>query len=174
MKKDFIQPILVLTLISLFISGLLAFGNSVTAPIIVTAAAERAENARKEIIPEADEFVLIEAEGLPKSVTEAYGTTNGTGYIFMITSPGGYGGDITLICGIDPDGKIIGTSVLDHKETQGLGTVVLNNAGVYEGLDKTLAAAVDATSGATITSRAHKNGIMDAFEAFDIIRGANP
>ena len=174
MKKDFIQPILVLTLISLFISGLLAFGNSVTEPIIVRAAAERAENARKEIIPDADEFVLIETEKLPASVTEVYGTTNGVGYVFMITSPGGYGGDIKLICGIDPDGKLIGSAVLDHKETQGLGTVVLDRAGVYEGMDKTLAATVDAISGATITSRSHQNGILDAFEAFDIIKGANP
>ena len=170
MKKDFIQPILVLVLICLFISGLLAFGNSVTEPIIVSAAAERAELARKEIIPAADEFILLGAEGLPVSVTEAYGTANGTGYVFMITSPGGYGGDIKLICGIDPDGKIIGSAVLDHKETQGLGTVVFDNAGVYAGTDKTLAASVDAISGATYTSRAFKNGILDAFEAYDIVK----
>jgi len=173
MKKDFIQPILVLTLISLFISGLLAFGNSVTSPIIVSAATERAENARKEIIPEADEFVLLETDGMPSSITEAYGTKNGKGYVFVIASPGGYGGVIDLICGIDPNGKIIGTTVLDHKETQGLGTVVLGNAGVYDGLDKASAAAVDGVTGATITSKAFKNGILDALEAFDSVKGAN-
>ena len=172
MKKDFVQPILVLVLICLFISGLLAVGNNITAPIIVSAAAERAELARKEIIPEADEFILIETEGLPKTVTEAYGTANGTGYIFMVTSPGGYGGEIKLICGVSPDGKIIGSAVLDHSETQGLGTVVFDNAAVYTGTDKNLAAAVDGISGATYTSKAFKNGILDAFEAFDIIKGA--
>ena len=174
MKKDFVQPIIVLTLICLFISGLLAFGNSVTEPIIVSAAAERAETARKDIIPEADEFVPIEIAGLPKTVTEAYGTANNLGYVFMVTSPGGYGGDIKIICGVSPDGKIIGSSVLDHSETQGLGTVVIANAGVYDGTDKTLAAAVDGITGATITSKAYKNGILDALEAFDIVKGANP
>ena len=171
MKKDFVQPILVLVLICLFISGILAVGNNITSPIIVSAAAERAELARKEIIPDADEFVLIETKGLPQTVTEAYGTANGTGYVFMITAPGGYGGDIKLICGISPDGKVIGSTVLDHKETQGLGTVVFDNADAYTGTDQTLAEAVDAVSGATYTSRAFKNGILDAFEAFDTIKG---
>jgi len=172
LKKDFIQPILVLVLICLFISGLLAFGNNVTEPIIVSAATERAELARKEIIPDADEFINIETDGLPKTVTEAYGTANGTGYVFMITSPGGYGGDIKLICGISQDGKIIGSTVLEHSETQGLGTVVFDNTAAYVGTDKTLAASVDAISGATYTSKAFKNGIMDALEAYDIVKGA--
>ena len=83
MKKDFIMPILVLTAICLIISGALALVNNLTSPIIEEAAAERAENARKDIIPEADEFILLELDGLPESVDEAYATANNTGYIFI-------------------------------------------------------------------------------------------
>lgn len=170
MKKDFVLPILVLTLICLIMSGVLAIANSITQPVIENAAAERAEQARKEIIPQADEFVRLETENLPQTITEVYGTNNNTGFIFMITASG-YGGEIKLICGIDPEGKIIKNAVLAHSETQGLGTAVFDKANEYEGKDKNLDG-IDAISGATITSNAYKNAIWDAFEAFKIIKEA--
>jgi electron transport complex protein RnfG len=170
MKNDFIMPVLVLTLICLIISGALALVNDLTHPIIEEAANERAEIARKEIIPEAEEFILIEAEGAPKAVREIYGTSNNTGYIFVVVTNKGYGGDIKIICGIDPDGKIIKSAVLAHTETQGLGTIVFERAVIFEGLNKNVAAEIDALAGSTITSTAYKNAILDAFEAFEIVR----
>ena len=167
MKKDFVVPILTLTLVCLIIAGALALVNNATQPIIEAAADERAYTARKEIIPEADEFILLETDGLPKTVLEAYGTGNGMGYIFTVVASG-YGGDVKIICGIDPEGRIIKSAVLAHSETQGLGTAVFDIADRYEGLDKNLAG-IDALAGATITSNAYKNAVSDAFEAFEIV-----
>ena len=168
MKKDFVIPVLVLTLICLCMSGALAAVNHLTQPVIEKAAAERAETARREIIPEADDFILLDLDGLPKTVIEAYGTANNTGFVFMVLTSG-YGGEIKLMCGIDPDGKIIKSTILAHGETQGLGTVVFDKASEYEGKDNNLDG-IDAVAGATITSNAYKNGILDAFDAFDIVK----
>ena len=169
MKKDFVLPIIVLSVISLFVSGVLAMGYGMTQPVIEAAASQRAEIARKEVIPQADGFVLLELEGLPKRITDVYGTTNNVGFVFMISTVG-YGGEIKLICGIDPEGKIIKTATLSQTETKGIATKVFDQEARYIGKDKKLEG-TDAISGATITSNAYKNGIREAFEAFEIVKG---
>ena len=177
MKKNYIAPIVVLMAICLFISGALAVSNSITEPIIAAAAAERAETARKSILPTAAGFELMDIENfrsdgsISKRITEVYRTTNNVGYIFMITTAG-YGGDIKLICGVDPNGKIINTATLSQTETQGLGTPVFAeaHAGQYKGRDRSGAETVSVISGATITSVAFRNGIIDALAAFETVR----
>jgi len=170
LKKDFVMPVLALALICLIMSVTLTACNGITQPVIEKAAKERAENARREIIPNAGEFVLMEVDDLPKTITEVYRTTNNSGFIFMIKTYG-YEGEIRLICGIDPDGKIIRSTVLAHTETQGLGTLVFDREHEYMGKDKNLDG-IDAISGATITSNAYINGIRDAFKVFEIVKGA--
>jgi len=172
------MPILVLTILCLLVSGALAFGNRLTQPIIEEAAARRVEIARREIIPQADGFELLDIEHfrhdgiLSKSITEVHRTTNGSGYIVMVTSSG-YGGDIKLICGISPEGKIIRTAVMAQNETKGLGTPVFDeaHAGKFRDKDKNSIEDVAAISGATITSNAFKRGIRDSLLAFEIIKG---
>lgn len=169
-------PIIILPLICLFISGMLAVCNNITKPVIEKAAAERAENARREIMPQADGFELLEMESfhsgnqIPKTITEIFRATNDTGYIFMIKTTG-YGGDIKLICGIGPDGRIIRTATLAQTETKGLATPVFEKAheSLYTGKDKNLYD-VPAVSGATVSSNAYKKGIQDAFTAYEIVR----
>ena len=169
MKKEFLMPIFVLSLICLVVSGALAVGNTITQPVIEEAAAARAEIIKREIIPDADDLVLLEAEGLPQSITRAYVTSNHIGYIFMVTTTG-YGGDIVIMCGIDPDGKIIKTITLSETETKGIATPVFDMESEYAGKDKNLEG-IDAISGATITSNAYMGAIRDAFAAFEIVRG---
>ncbi|MCL2718650.1 MAG: FMN-binding protein [Lachnospiraceae bacterium] len=168
MKKDFVMPVIVLAIISLIMSGALAFVNKVTYPIIAEAAIERAEYAMREIIPQADSFVPLETDGFPYSVKEAYATTNESGFIFIVTTHG-YGGDMTIICGIDPSGIIIKSLTLAHTETKGISDPVFNMQPEYIGKDVNLSG-IDAISGATITSNAYKNAILDAFSAFEIIK----
>ena len=170
MKKDFILPILTLSLICLFVSGALAVANNFTSPVIKEAAAQRAAAARREIIPQADGFELLETEGMPRTITEVYRATNNTGYIFMV-NVSGYGGNINMICGIDNDGKVIKTSVLSHTETKGMTDAVFSNPheSQYIGKDKNLIN-ITAVTGATISSTAYKNGVRDAFTAFELVR----
>lgn len=170
MKNDFVLPVIVLGLICLVMAGALAFVNDVTGPNISKAAAERAELAMREIIPQADEFIPLdlEKEGLPETIREAYATSNNTGYIF-ITAASGYGGDITVICGIDPMGVIIKSLTLSHTETKGISDPVFNMQPEYIGKDVNLSG-VDAIAGATISSNAYRNAILYAFEAFESVK----
>ena len=177
MKKEYFLPVIILLIICLVVSGALAVSNNLTRPVIEAAAVERANAARKSIIPDADGFELLNMESLrnesswPRRITEVYRTTNNTGFIFMITSTG-YGGDIKYICGIDMNGKVINTTTLGQSETQGLGTKIFaeGHSGQYKGKDAYGIEDVEAVSGATITSNAFKNGIRDAFAAFEIVR----
>jgi electron transport complex protein RnfG len=171
MKKDFILPIVALTLICLIISTALAVTNSFTEPVITKAAAERAEAARSEVIPDAAGFETVQVQGLPSTVREVYKTTNNVGYIFMLTA-GGYGGDIDIICGITPDGKIIQTKTLRQTETKGMGSKITEApfAGQFPGKDASLNS-VDTITGATISSKAYISAVRDAFEAYELVKG---
>jgi len=172
-KNDFVMPIVVLAVICLVMTALLAVTNNFTEPVITQASLERAQAARSEIIPEAEEFVLVEAEGLPDTVKEVYSTTNDCGYIFMLTAVG-YGGDMDLICGIDNEGKIISVKTLAHGETKGMGSKTTEEPfrNQFVGKDASLEG-VDAITGATISSKAYLGAIADAFTAYDIVKGVD-
>lgn len=171
MKKDFVMPILVLTLICLIISGALAVCAWFTSPLIGSAAAERATAARREVLPEADDFELLTPADIPKSITEVYRATNGAGFVFLIETSG-YGGDIRLICAIDPRGTIVRTATLAQSETKGLGSAVFEAPfeSQFTGKDKNLDG-VSAISGATISSKAYINAIKDALAAYESVKG---
>ena len=171
-RNDFVKPILVLTLICLVISAALAFTNQKTAPIIAEAERVKAEQARKEVLPDADSFTLMELNDLPATVTEVYKANNGVGYVFMLKTKG-YGGEIKLICGIDNDGKITDTNTLSQSETKGLGTKITLPffRDQFKGKDSALEG-VDTITGATISSKPYINAIKDAFTAYEAAKEA--
>ena len=170
---DFGAPIIVLVLICVVMSGLLALTNSATAPIIAEAERKANEEARLEVLPQADSFLQVEQAGLPEAVREVYQASNGAGYTFSITTQG-YGGKNTLkmAVGIDMDGKITGTKVLAHKETAGLGSKITSDAfqGQFSGKDRGLDG-VDNITGATFSSNYFRAAIADAYTAFDLVNG---
>jgi len=181
MKNDFIKPILVLSLICFFISGVLAVVNTYTKPKIENDAAARAKQEMKKIIPQADNFIeLKDVPNLPRTITGIFSAINKSGdnlgYLFMISVPG-YGGNIKLICGVDNDGKIIKTQVLSHTETKGMTDPVFADVipnqftfqGQFIGKDKKLENII-AVTGATVSSTAYKNGVRDALSAFEILK----
>lgn len=170
--KDFVKPILVLTLICLVISAALAFTNHKTAPIIEEAERLKAEEARKEVLPEADAFTLMKLEELPAAVTEVYKADNGAGYVFMLSTKG-YGGEMKLICGIDSDGNITDCNTLSQSETKGLGTKITlpGFTAQFQGKDSSLEG-VETISGATISSKAYIGAIEGAFEAYEMAKEA--
>ena len=172
MKKDFVMPILVLTVICLIVTGILAVANNFTEPVISAAKEQKADAAKLEVLPEAAGFEAVEIDGLPSTVTEAYKTTNNVGYIFMLTVPG-YGGDIKMICAISEGGALIDGKTLEHSETTGIGSRIdsADFLDQFKGNDGEMNG-VSAISGATISSSAYISGIRDAFAAFDMIKGA--
>lgn len=169
MRKNFIMPILVLSLICLVVTGALAMMNSVTQPVIEAAASERAYASMAEKISHATGFERIYAEGLPRSIRSVYRTTNDVGFIFII-SVNGFSGEIRVICGVDPDGNIISSSALQHTETRGIGTILDQSSFTvqFDGKDSRLEG-VYAVSGATISTQAYINAIRDALKAFELV-----
>ncbi|MDR3277238.1 MAG: FMN-binding protein [Oscillospiraceae bacterium] len=174
MKKDFAAPIIVLAAICLVISLALAVTNSFTEPVIAVNAAERAETARRALIPEAEDFAPIDASGLPGSVTDAYGTTNGVGYVFSVSATGyGGSGSLQILVGLDNDGKIIAVKTLANGETKGIGARVSEPGfeGQFPGKDGSLEG-VNAITGATISSTAYLGAVRDAFAAYTLVKEA--
>lgn len=176
---DFGAPILVLVLICAIMSGLLAFTNGITAPIIEEAERKASEEARLEVLPNADSFLRVEIADLPGSVTEVYQAENGAGYTFSIVAQG-YGGKNTLkmAVGIDMDGKITGAKVLSHKETVGLGSKIETDEsfyGQFPGQDAAYVSDlknIDTISGATRSSNFYRLALTYAFEAYDLVKEA--
>ena len=170
---DFGAPIIVLVLICAIMSGLLAATNNVTAPIIEEAERKANEEARMEVMPDADGFEQVEIAGVPDSITGVFQATNGTGYVFSITTTG-YGGKNTLkmTVGIDMDGKITDTKVLSHSETAGLGSKITTDAfkSQFVGKDASLEG-VDNISGATFSSNYYRAAIADAYTAYGLVAG---
>jgi electron transport complex protein RnfG len=106
-------------------------------------------------------------------VREVYSTSNGKGYIFMLTA-NGYGGDLTIICGIDPDGNIISVKTLSaQNETKGMGSRVTEPSFEGQFTGKRNGDAFDTLSGATISSKAYVGAVNDALAAFEIVKGEN-
>lgn len=176
MKKSFneiIKPVLVLVCICLVVTALLAYINSVTSPIIAKAEQEKTEQAMSEVLADSDGFEKLEIENLPERVTEVYTATNGSGYVFMLTTKG-YGGDMKLICGMKADGSIEQCKTLSHAETSGLGSKTAEDPyrNQYCGKNADTLSEVDAITGATISSTAYKNAIEDAFKAYDMVKEA--
>ncbi|MDO4772040.1 MAG: RnfABCDGE type electron transport complex subunit G [Bacillota bacterium] len=159
----------------------LAFTNELTKDQIAKQRAEKELAAKQAVLPEANEFEDLSAEELAK-VQETHPTvaqisvakSDGQDIGFVVkTLPMGFGGPITVITGMDAEGKITGVRVAKHTESPGLGSKAQEPA-YYEQYNGKSVADVKVTKGtpgeqeivaissATITSVAVTNGVNDA------------
>ncbi len=124
----------VLLLITLVAGFLLSAVYDITADAIAAADAEAERRALRAACPGASDFTAgdydfdayLAARGVTgvtmNAVLRARDSTGATvGYLADVTCHEGYGGDIRLILGVDPDGVTTGLSVVSMKETPGLG-----------------------------------------------------
>ena len=102
------------------------------------------------------------------SILYAYNEDNEhMGYCVEVQSHG-FGGMVTMMVGVDLDGKVTGLAITDHKETYSVVEHVLSwqHLRKYEGLSGTIRYSgnnsVDVVSGATATSRAITDGVNQA------------
>lgn len=176
-KKDIVKSIVVLVVICLVTSAALAIVNSFTAPVSAANRAAREEAARRAVIQDAAQFEKLDSGDLPETVVSAYrGLDAGgktLGYIFTVEGKG-FDGTIQVMCAIGPDGNILRCQTLDvSSETKTLGgrTASPDYTDQYAGKNSSLEG-VNAISGATITSTAYKNCVLDAFRAYDAVKEA--
>lgn len=176
---EIIKVAVILFLITAASAMILAFVNSVTAPIIAEQETLKMQDAMAEVLPDADVFEEIPLELSQESdLTKIFKTDAG---FVVFAAPKGYGGEITMAIGIDVDYKIAGISIISQSETAGLGAKCTDKAwqnqfiGKTENItvSKTGAAGnqIDAISSATITSKAVTKAVNEAIAAAKILGG---
>ena len=183
--KEYVAPILVLVCICLVVTAALAATYGVTKPIIETNSKKAADEARMELLADADGFTaydgeLAVAEPDKVFVSECYIADNGAGMVVTVSTKS-FGGALTEMIGIGADGKITGVKVTAHADTPGLGTKA-HDAGYlaqYAGLAEYTAftakddAGVTHVTGATVSSNAVHYGVCAALEQYKLVGGAN-
>lgn len=176
--KENFAPTVVLVLICLIATFLVAGAYQITKPIIDDITQKNADAARIEVLPDADSFGQVVMDGLQledktnTTVTEIFEAKNETGYVFTVTAKG-FGGTVTTMIGVNPDGEITGVKVTDaSNETPGLGSkaTVPDHTNKFVGLSDV--SDVDGISGATYTSRAVHNSVDAALQQFAQLGGA--
>lgn len=182
-KKDI--KLIIKTAVSLFLicavaAGILAFINSVTGPIIAENNEKNADAARLQVLPEAESFEMKTAsDGTVYYIATAGGET--AGYVFT-TSASGYGGAVSVMTGIKPDGTVSGISILSINETPGLGmnakkdsflSQFVGQTGMFEVVKNTTPAdnEILAITSATITTRAVTNAVNEALTIYNTVKG---
>lgn len=171
MFKEFAMPPLVLTVIAAVVTGALVATESVTTPIIEQQAAAAADAARAVVLPSADSFTQVTVDEMPEGGIDIYEANNGTGYVVTAQAKG-YGGMLKVMVGIDSNGLISGTEVLENNETQGLGSKVSEHAFMdqYIGKDSTLEG-IETISGTTISSNAFSKAVQNAYQVYGVAAG---
>ena len=171
--KYVLRLVLTLFLITAAVAAALAGVNAIADPLIQAHKAEKIQKAMEEVLPGAEGLAEVEFTDATGTVNKVYASNSG--YVAEV-APAGFGGSITMMVGILPDGTVSGISVVSHTETAGLGSVAAasnaageNFRGQFVGQSGNLAVDkdggnIDAITSATITSRAVVNGVNAALE----------
>ncbi len=169
-----------LLLIAAVVAAALAVVNGVTAPLIATINAEKTQDAIEAVLPGGYKEELNSFDSQNGIVTNVY--KGDAGYAVQVI-PGGFDGEITMMVGVDLEGKVLGISIINQTETAGLGAVCAasNSAGEafrnqFVGQTGTLAVTkdggtVDSITSATITSRAVVAGVNAAIACVQNLKG---
>ncbi|MCD8000976.1 MAG: FMN-binding protein [Oscillospiraceae bacterium] len=161
-----VYPLVVLVIICVVVGALLGFVNSATAPVIEENARIQAEQTRAAVLPGATGFTELDCDLSLLNLTGAYVEDSGLGYVFTSANKG-YGGDVTVTVGLNPDGEIVGLNANVSTETSGIGSKAGQSAytDLFIGLTGD-SSSVDTISGASYSSRAVKTGVDAALAAY--------
>ena len=162
---------LTLLAITAVVAAALAGVNSITAPAIAELNAQKTQEAIELVLPGGGE----EMADFPATALVSKVYAGDAGYAVEVT-PGGFDNTITMMVGVDTEGKVLGISIIKHTETAGLGAVAAagtpageNFRGQFVGASGSVSVTkdggtMDAITGATITSRAICVGVNAALD----------
>ena len=203
MNKNLVMDCIKLCVITLVAGLLLGIVYNVTKNPIAAQEAKTKQAAYKTVFTNADKFeevkvdqkdvkaVLKKNDLAQNTISEVVKAVDKSGkqlgYVFSVTNPDGYGGDITLSVGIRNDGTVNGYETLSISETAGLGMKAKepefksnfkNKKAdrfevVKDGSGKNDDSKVDAISGATITSRAVTSAVNSCVAYSKSLKGGN-
>lgn len=179
-REDIIKPVGVLLAICIIIPLALSVTNKVTAKKIAELENENSKKNMQSLVS-ADDFEKCSDGGIDYYTAIKGGET--AAYIFT-ESAKGYGGDVSVMTAVKPDGTVAGVAILDVSgETPGLGQNAAKESfySQYAGLKKGVSLLkngaraenneVDAVTGATITSTAVTRAVNAALDDFEKVKG---
>jgi len=167
---------LCLTLICLFCSAVLAVVYAVTYEPIQEASKKALELSIGKVLPEGGNLSEVKSaegfdyyESIVDDAVVAYAVKSSTI---------GFGGPLTLMVGVLPDGTVYNTSVLAHSETPGLGAKCTSDENFikqWKGFNGKFSVRkdggdIDAITASTITSRAYTLAVS---QAVDLVKSFN-
>ena len=162
---------LTLLAITAVVAAALAGVNSITKPVIDQLTAEKTQQAIQTVLPGGYDSEVTDYTDATGLVSKVY--AGSSGYAFEVT-PGGFDNVITMMVGVDNEGKVLGISIVSHTETAGLGAVAAaatpageSFRGQFVGQSGSVSVTkdggqLDSITGATITSRAVCDGVNAA------------
>ena len=186
LKSTLPNMLLSLTGICVVAGAILAGVNQMTTEPIAASKAASLEAAIKAVTPEFDNkpaeesYMAATYDGDSLRIYPAKKGDELVGVAVESSTKKGFGGEIKVVVGFDPDGKLINYSVQKHYETPGLGSKMQewfrtekgnqNVIGLNPAKDKVAVKKdggnVDAITAATISSRAFLGALNDAYKAY--------
>ena len=184
--REMIKMVIVLTILSCFSGGVLAYLRNSTQERIdnqvlefVKGPAVRTIFEGAENNPITDRFILKDGD-VERTVFVAFYEGEPRG-VAIETFGKGYGGDVGLMVGIDlKENNLMGVGVTTHAETPGMGAKAKSDPKFVEQfkdqpIDQPIKVTADggsinAISGATITSRAVSNAATEAGELYSKLK----
>ena len=166
----------------------LSLVNKITFPVIENNKLITFEATQKEVIPDADNFKVVDFSGIElkdskengtyiKNLYRAFKGDKSVGYVITAVSSRGYGGNIEIMVGLSDELTVNKVKITEIHETAGLGlkakepefinqyigrgqklSVIKNSAPTTEGSD------IAAISGATVTSNAVTDAVNISLE----------
>jgi len=187
LESSLLNMVLVLTLVAVVMGGILAYVNHLTEGPIAEQKAKALADGIKTVMC-VDDLTVVKTDTLRQNDARGkemtfviYQTQDAQGKDLgaaVESTTGGFGGNLKVLVGFDPDGKILGYTLLEHAETPGLGAKAdkwfqKGEKGDIIGKDpkEPLTVSkdggqVDAITASTITSRAFLLAVNNAYNAY--------
>ena len=187
LESSLLNMVLVLTLVAVVMGGILAYVNHLTEGPIKEQKEKALADGIKSVmcvneltVAKTDEVKQNDAKGKEMvftiyQVKDAQGNDLGAA---VESTTMGFGGDLKVLVGFDPEGNILGYTLLEHAETPGLGAkadqwfqkgqkgdVIGKNPSEPLVVSKD-GGQVDAITASTITSRAFLLAVNNAYKAY--------
>ena len=181
LESSLLNMVLVLTGVAVIMGAVLAWVNSVTTDPIA--------EQQKKILADGIKTVM-QAEEITVSKIDTLHETNAKGKqeLFVIyhnekgaaveSTTDGFGGKLRVLVGFNPEGQILGYTLLEHAETPGLGAKadkwfqkgekgdIIGKNPAEELIVSKDGGKVDAITASTITSRAFLLAVNNAYKAY--------
>jgi electron transport complex protein RnfG len=187
LESSLLNMILVLTGVAVIMGAVLALVNSITSAPIAEQKAKTLADGIKTVM-DCDDISVAHTDTVHQNDAKGkemtfiiYHTQDAQGHDLgaaVQSSTLGFGGELKVLVGFDPDGKILGYTLLEHAETPGLGAkadkwfqkgekgdIVGKNPQEKLSVSKD-GGQVDAITASTITSRAFLLAVNNAYNAY--------